>query len=113
MATYRFYFLDGANHIQEAEAQDFADDATAMENGIAISARHGGGVMEIWQGARLVHRQKATEQLSVDRYGGDGHGTQKFVARAGSHSARSGGQPGFGDSSDGAAGPGEKVRSAS
>lgn len=33
MATYRFYFLDRANHIYEAEERDFAHDNEALDNG--------------------------------------------------------------------------------
>jgi hypothetical protein len=65
MATYRFYFLDGADRIVEAEAHDFAHDQQAIDNGSAICARHGGDAMEIWREARLVHRRKVTEQLIV------------------------------------------------
>jgi hypothetical protein len=60
MATYRFYFLDGANHIQEAEEHELADDTVAIDHGMAIRAHHAGHAMEIWQGARLVHRGKMT-----------------------------------------------------
>jgi hypothetical protein len=66
VATYRFYFLDGADRIQEAEEHDFAHDQQAIDNGTAIRARHGGHAMEIWQAARLVHRQKVTEP-TIDR----------------------------------------------
>jgi len=60
MTTYRFYFFDGADHIQEAEEHELADDRVAMDHGIAISAHHVGHAMEIRQGARLVHRYKMT-----------------------------------------------------
>ena len=62
MTTYRFYFLDGANHIYEAEERDFADDKDAIDSGPQIHEHHGGVcAMEIWQANRLVHRQKVTE----------------------------------------------------
>lgn len=57
MATYRYYFLDDQDHIIEAEAQEFPDDARAKEMAAEIAARHPGYAMEIWQGARIVHRQ--------------------------------------------------------
>jgi hypothetical protein len=65
MATYRFYFLDGAGRIVESEAHDFAHDQQAIDKGSATCKRHGGDAMEIWEAARLVHRQKVAEQLIV------------------------------------------------
>ena len=67
MATYRFYFLDGAGRIVEAEAHDFAHDQQAIDNGSAICARHGGDAMEIWQAARSNPRVPLTSRLSFDR----------------------------------------------
>ncbi|HEV3176758.1 MAG TPA: hypothetical protein VGZ72_12265 [Stellaceae bacterium] len=64
MPTYRFYFLDGANHIQDAEQHDFTYDREAIENGPTMCAQRGEYVMEIWQGIRMVHRQKLTEPPS-------------------------------------------------
>jgi hypothetical protein len=31
-----------------------------MQNGATICARHGRDAVEVWQGARLVHRQTVT-----------------------------------------------------
>ena len=58
MATYRFFFLDRSGHVHEAEAHDFAHDNDAIVNGPARCAPHSGYAMEIWQGTRMVHRQK-------------------------------------------------------
>ena len=65
MATYRFYFLDRANHIYEAEERDFAHDNEALDNGPDMHANHGGEcAMEIWQANRLIFRQKRTDEIS-------------------------------------------------
>jgi len=66
VATYRFYFLDEANHIYEAAERDFEDDAQAIESGLQ---EHHGGVyaVEIWRANRLVHRQKVTESSDSSR----------------------------------------------
>jgi len=64
MATYRFFFLDGSDHVREAEAHDFAHDNDAVVNGPARCAQHGGSAMEIWQGTRRVHRRKMTDPSS-------------------------------------------------
>jgi hypothetical protein len=62
VVTYRFYFLDAAKHIYEAEQRDFANDKEAIDSGPQMHERHGGVyAMEIWQANRLVHRQKVTE----------------------------------------------------
>jgi hypothetical protein len=67
VATYRFYFLDGASHIYEAEERDFANDKEAIDTGPQMHLRHGGDyAMEIWQATRLVHRQKVTEPPRLD-----------------------------------------------
>ena len=67
MATYRFYFLDGASHIYEAEERDFANDKEAIDTGPQMHEHHGCGyAMEIWQANRLVHRQKVTEPPLLD-----------------------------------------------
>lgn len=58
MAAYRFYFLDGTNHIQEAEEHNFEHDTQAIHNGTVACERHGCDIVEIWQGTRLVVRQK-------------------------------------------------------
>ena len=64
MATYRFYFLHGANHIYEAEDRDFADDNEALDNGPQMHANHGGEcAMEIWQANRLIFRQKRNAEI--------------------------------------------------
>ena len=60
MATYRFYFLDGAKHAYEE--RDFANDKEATDAGPQMHEHHGGVcAMEIWRGNRLVHREKVTE----------------------------------------------------
>jgi hypothetical protein len=66
MTTYRFYFLDRANHIYEAEERDFAHDNEAMDNGPQMHANHGGEcAMEIWQANRLIYRQKRTDEIPL------------------------------------------------
>jgi len=66
VATYRFYFLDDANHIYEAAERDFEHDTQAIENG--LEEHHGGvSVMEVWRANRLVHRQKLTEPSDSSR----------------------------------------------
>ena len=68
MATYRFYFLDGASHIYEAEERDFSNDQEAIDTGPQMHEHHGGVfAMEIWQANRLVHRQKMTEPFDSSR----------------------------------------------
>jgi hypothetical protein len=63
MATYRFYFLDGANHTYEAEERDFAHDKEAIDNGSQMRGNRGGEcAMEIWQANRLIYRQKRTAE---------------------------------------------------
>lgn len=67
MATYRFFFLDGSGHVREAEAHDFAHDNDAVVNGPARCARHSDYAIEIWQGTRMVHRQKVTDPVPSSR----------------------------------------------
>jgi hypothetical protein len=58
MAAYRFYFLDGANHLEEAEEHNLEHDKQAIHDGAAACERYGCDIVEIWQGTRLVARQK-------------------------------------------------------
>jgi hypothetical protein len=58
MAAYRFYFLDGTNHLQEAEEHNLEHDKQAIYNGAAACERHGYDIVEIWRGTRLIVRQK-------------------------------------------------------
>lgn len=59
MPPYRCYFLDGADHIVRVEAQDCADDASA----VCWAARLGRAPehtynIEVWCRDRLVDRQE-------------------------------------------------------
>ena len=61
METYRFYFLDGQGHIRQAPVvRQCANDIAAIDNAATIAAHEGEHAMEVWQGARLVHRRKAS-----------------------------------------------------
>lgn len=63
METYRFYFLDGAGHIQQPPiVRELPDDLTAIENAAAVAATDSGRAIEVWQGARLVHRREAAQR---------------------------------------------------
>ena len=57
-AHYRYYCLDGAGHLHEAEWIKAASDEDAIAK---IEAMHPGSRCEIWEGNRLV------AQIAPDR----------------------------------------------
>ena len=59
MQPYRCYFLDGANHVVKVEAQQCADDASAIRwvEGLRQNPDHIYQI-EIWCRDRLVVRQE-------------------------------------------------------
>ncbi|MDP3174940.1 MAG: hypothetical protein Q8M88_10960 [Phenylobacterium sp.] len=53
MATYRLFMLDPEGHVRSATVLECADDAEATARAAEHPHEHG---MELWQGARVVHR---------------------------------------------------------
>jgi hypothetical protein len=49
--TYRYYCLDGAGHLHDAEWLSAETDDDAI---VKVEAKHPDGKCEIWQGARLA-----------------------------------------------------------
>lgn len=62
METYRFYLVDGGGHIRQAPVvRECAHDIEAIDSAATIAAHHGEYAIEVWQGARLVHRHEAAQ----------------------------------------------------
>lgn len=69
MQGYRFYFMDGSGSILGYEEVDCADDDTAVRTAgrLRPASAPGYAVVEVWQGARLVHRGEALTRTPEDK----------------------------------------------
>ncbi|HEY1381998.1 MAG TPA: hypothetical protein VGF43_00205 [Dongiaceae bacterium] len=59
MPAYRFYFIDGTDHIRGVEVIDCADDAAAKQRSEAIlHERKDVAAIEVWREKDLVHQAR-------------------------------------------------------
>lgn len=60
VVDYRFYVLNAAGHVHLPPiVQELPDDKAAIDNAAIMGANDSGRAIEVWQGARLVHRHEA------------------------------------------------------
>lgn len=69
MQGYRFYFMDAGGSILGYEEVDCADDDSAVRTaaGLRPASAPEYTVVEVWHGARLVHRGEALTRTSEDK----------------------------------------------
>jgi hypothetical protein len=61
MHSYRFYFLDGNDHIKAVETIDCISDAEAARKAADLLAEHNAyEAIEVWKGKLRVHQARRT-----------------------------------------------------
>ncbi len=69
MRTYRFYYLDKDGAVIGYEQPDCADDNTAVRMAAELwpASAPGYATVEVWRGARLVHRREQLTRTDQDK----------------------------------------------